>query len=110
MRWAKAASMTSSLTAWTVPFPPPRENRLPVVPDSEMNATVGPSIPACAGGETHGWHDAQKMKILIVDDEPAMRSALQRALALERYEVELAVDGAEALDRLAVSPVDAIVL
>jgi two-component system response regulator MprA len=50
------------------------------------------------------------MKILIVDDEPAMRSALQRALALERYEVELAADGAEALDRLAASPVDAIVL
>jgi two-component system response regulator MprA len=50
------------------------------------------------------------MKILVVDDEPAVRTALQRALALERYEVELAADGAEALDRLADSPPDAIVL
>jgi two-component system, OmpR family, response regulator MprA len=39
-----------------------------------------------------------------------VRTALQRALALERYEVELAADGAEALDRLADSPPDAIVL
>jgi two-component system response regulator MprA len=50
------------------------------------------------------------MKILVVDDEPAVRTALQRALSLERYEVELAADGAEALDRLADSPPDAIVL
>jgi two-component system response regulator MprA len=50
------------------------------------------------------------MKILVVDDEPAVRTALQRALALERYDVELAADGAEALDRLAASPPDAIVL
>ena len=46
----------------------------------------------------------------MVDDEPAVRSALQRALALERYEVELAADGSEALDRIAASPPDAIVL
>jgi two-component system response regulator MprA len=50
------------------------------------------------------------MKILVVDDEPAVRTALQRALSLEHYEVELAGDGAEALDRLADSPPDAIVL
>src|SRR6188472_2672940 len=50
------------------------------------------------------------MRILVVDDEPAVRTALQRALALERYEIELAADGAEALDRIAESPPDAIVL
>jgi two-component system, OmpR family, response regulator MprA len=50
------------------------------------------------------------MRVLVVDDEPAVRSALQRALALERYEVELAADGAEALDHIAASPPDAIVL
>jgi two-component system response regulator MprA len=50
------------------------------------------------------------MRILVVDDEPAVRTALSRALALERYEVELAADGAEALDRLAAAPPDAIVL
>jgi two-component system response regulator MprA len=50
------------------------------------------------------------MRVLVVDDEPAVRSALQRALALERYEVELAADGSEALDHIAASPPDAIVL
>ena len=50
------------------------------------------------------------MRILIVDDEPAVRAALERALALEHYEVELAADGVEALDRIARSPPDAVVL
>jgi two-component system response regulator MprA len=40
------------------------------------------------------------MKILVVDDEPAVREALRRALQLEGYEVELASEGAEALDRI----------
>src|SRR3954465_3426399 len=40
-------------------------------------------------------------RVLIVDDEPAVRAALDRALRLDRYEVELAGDGREALDRLA---------
>jgi two-component system, OmpR family, response regulator MprA len=50
------------------------------------------------------------MKILVVDDEPPVRAALQRALSLEHYDVELAADGEEALDKLAASPPDAIVL
>ena len=50
------------------------------------------------------------MRILVVDDEPALRSSLERALGLDRYEVELAGDGTEALDRLALAPVDAVVL
>ena len=41
------------------------------------------------------------MKILVVDDEPAVRSALDRALRLERYDVEVAADGRAALDALA---------
>jgi two-component system response regulator MprA len=41
------------------------------------------------------------MSILVVDDEPAVREALRRALELEGYDVELAADGAEALERLA---------
>src|SRR4051812_14484705 len=50
-------------------------------------------------------------RVLVVDDEPAVRVALERALRLEAYDVELAVDGREALDRLAGgSPPDAVVL
>jgi len=52
----------------------------------------------------------QSVKVLVVDDEPSVRSALQRALALERYEVTLAQDGQQALDMLAEGVVDAIVL
>jgi two-component system response regulator MprA len=50
------------------------------------------------------------MRILVVDDEPAVRTSLERALSLEGYDVDLAADGAAALDRLAVAPPDAVVL
>ena len=51
------------------------------------------------------------MKILVVDDEPAVRESLRRALELEGYDVELAPDGEEAMARLALAPqVDAAIL
>jgi two-component system, OmpR family, response regulator MprA len=40
------------------------------------------------------------MRILVVDDERAVRESLRRALELEGYAVELAADGQEALDLL----------
>jgi two-component system response regulator MprA len=40
------------------------------------------------------------VKILVVDDERAVRESLRRALELEGYEIELAADGSEALVRL----------
>jgi two-component system response regulator MprA len=50
------------------------------------------------------------MRILVVDDEPALRTSLERALGLDAYDVELAEDGHAALDALAAAPVDAVVL
>jgi two-component system response regulator MprA len=51
------------------------------------------------------------VKILVVDDEPAVRESLRRALELEGYEVELASDGEEALARLERTPsADATIL
>ena len=51
------------------------------------------------------------MKILIVDDERAVRESLRRALELEGYEIELAGDGSEALYRLeANGEPDAVIL
>ena len=40
------------------------------------------------------------MRILVVDDDTAVRESLGRALRLEGYDVELASDGSEALERL----------
>jgi two-component system response regulator MprA len=40
------------------------------------------------------------MKILVVDDERAVRESLRRALELEGYDVQLAEDGAHAIERL----------
>ena len=50
------------------------------------------------------------MKILVVDDDKAVRDSLRRALILEGYEVDLAADGTEALRSLAVAAPDAVVL
>ncbi|HEX4720042.1 MAG TPA: response regulator transcription factor [Thermoleophilaceae bacterium] len=50
------------------------------------------------------------MRVLVVDDEPAVRSSLKRALELDGYTVFLASDGRQALARLRVDRVDAIVL
>jgi two-component system response regulator MprA len=49
-------------------------------------------------------------RVLVVDDEPAVREALRRALALEGYDVELAENGAEALRKVGPADPDVVVL
>jgi two-component system response regulator MprA len=50
------------------------------------------------------------VKILVVDDERAVRDSLRRALELEGYEIELATNGQEALYRLSGNDPDALIL
>ncbi len=50
------------------------------------------------------------MRILVVDDDAAVASSLDRALRLEGYQVEIAADGTSALRALAVSPPDTVIL
>jgi two-component system response regulator MprA len=52
----------------------------------------------------------QGVRILIADDDRAVRDALRRALTLGGYEVELADGGQQALDAMATAAPDAIVL
>jgi two-component system response regulator MprA len=53
---------------------------------------------------------AEQARILVVDDEPAVQSALFRALSLEHYEVAQAADGREALERLGAAAYEAVIL
>ena len=49
-------------------------------------------------------------RIVVVDDDEALRSAVRRALRLEGYDVEVAGDGAAALAQLASLRADLVVL
>jgi two-component system, OmpR family, response regulator MprA len=49
-------------------------------------------------------------RILVVDDEPAVREALRRSLAFEGYLVELAADGVDALEQVACRAPDVVLL
>src|ERR1700758_5039172 len=49
-------------------------------------------------------------RLLVVDDDPDVRVSLERALRCAGYAVTTAVHGADALDSLARSPVDLVVL
>ena len=50
------------------------------------------------------------MRILVVDDDPAVRRSIDRALRLEGYEVVAVSSGGEALEALAQAPPDALIL
>jgi two-component system response regulator MprA len=50
------------------------------------------------------------VRILVVDDDRAVRDALRRALTLAGYEVTPAVDGEQALEQIAGAVPDAVVL
>ncbi|WP_329120534.1 response regulator transcription factor [Streptomyces sp. NBC_01465] len=52
----------------------------------------------------------EPQRILIVDDEPAVREALQRSLAFEGYATEVAVDGLDALTKAEAYSPDLVIL
>jgi two-component system response regulator MprA len=70
---------------------------------AETTAMITPEMPRAPFG-------AVRPRILVVDDEPAVRQALARALALERYEIALAADAEQALDLLSAGSYEAILL
>ncbi|GAA3197013.1 hypothetical protein GCM10020255_099630 [Rhodococcus baikonurensis] len=50
------------------------------------------------------------MRILVVDDDRAVRESLRRSLSFNGYTVELAVDGLDALEKILANRPDAVVL
>ena len=48
--------------------------------------------------------------VLVVDDEPAVRDSLARSLTFEGYQVSLAADGIEAMERIAADHPNVVVL
>ncbi|MBF6340427.1 response regulator transcription factor [Nocardia abscessus] len=50
------------------------------------------------------------MRILVVDDDRAVRESLRRSLTFNGYSVDLAVDGVDALEKATVQRPDALVL
>jgi two-component system response regulator MprA len=54
--------------------------------------------------------DNRDMKVLVVDDDRAVRDALRRVLTLGGYEVQTAEGGAEAIEAVVQSVPDAVVL
>ncbi|MFB9904592.1 response regulator transcription factor [Allokutzneria oryzae] len=50
------------------------------------------------------------MRILVVDDDRAVRDSLRRSLQFNGYQVEMASDGLQALEQLSASRPDAMVL
>ena len=68
------------------------------------------SVPARPSPAQPARRALEAARILVVEDEPSLSEGLRTALALEGYDVEIAADGLEALEALALRPVDAVVL
>jgi excisionase family DNA binding protein len=62
---------------------------------------LGPRPAAPAAGA--------RPRVLVVDDEAAIRDLLSKTLALAEYDVDLAPDGRHALERLRIIPYDLLI-
>ncbi len=62
-----------------------------------------------ASGRTAAIPTAGRPRVLVVDDEAAIRDLLSKTLALAEYDVDLAPDGRTALERLRIIPYDLLI-
>jgi DNA-binding response OmpR family regulator/HPt (histidine-containing phosphotransfer) domain-containing protein len=84
----------------------------PTPQPSEPGASATPARPV-TGSRPAENGQARSHRILVADDEPALRRVLQRLLEQEGYVVETVQDGEEALTRLlnpSLTPVDLLLL
>lgn len=102
--------------------PPPAPPAYAPYAAASPEPAPGTGTPAAFGNTTAPGTDADAsphdaklepmvaMKVLIVDDEPAVRDALRRSLSFEGYDTEQAVDGLDAVERAAAYEPDLILL
>jgi excisionase family DNA binding protein len=66
--------------------------------------------PGAAGStRTATTPAAARPRVLVVDDEAAIRDLLSKTLALAEYDVDLSPDGRNALERLRIIPYDLLI-
>jgi excisionase family DNA binding protein len=68
------------------------------------HARASPGAPRSAAATP-----ASRPRVLVVDDEAAIRDLLAKTLALAEYDVDLAPDGRQALERLRIIPYDLLI-
>ena len=71
----------------------------------------GPRAPAPAAAAARGAAAPRttRPRVLVVDDEAAIREMLSKALALADYDVEVVADGRAATERLRLAPYDLLI-
>jgi CheY-like chemotaxis protein len=57
-----------------------------------------------------GFGDARRPSVMLVDDDPTLRTLLRLTLPSDDFDVTEAADGTEALERLEQQPFDVVVL
>jgi DNA-binding response OmpR family regulator/HPt (histidine-containing phosphotransfer) domain-containing protein len=85
----------------------------PITQPSDPGASATPARPGTGSRPATEAGQTRSHRILVADDEPALRRVLQRLLEQEGYVVETVQDGEEALTRLlnpSLTPVDLLLL
>jgi excisionase family DNA binding protein len=76
--------------------------------ESQRPRQARPGAPTAASAPKTASANARP-RILVVDDEAAIRDLLSKTLALAEYDVDLAPDGRHALERLRIIPYDLVI-
>jgi len=71
--------------------------------------TQRPRQGRAGGSSPRATASVARPRVLVVDDEAAIRDLLSKTLALAEYDVDLASDGRTALERLRIIPYDLLI-
>jgi len=70
---------------------------------------IGPNDHAAEAPNEEASEDSTPTRLLVVDDEEIMREFLKEVLAGEGYEIELAVSGRDAVEKMQASTYDVVI-